>query len=60
MTNGESSKLEALRQLLDLTDESDWHLFHATVRQDVRDGKLSATFEQAYKSMVDELRRRVE
>ena len=52
-------KLEALRQLLALTDRSDWHLIHHTVRDAVEAGMISKDTEIAYKEMVDEkLRKR--
>lgn len=48
-----TERLTALEQLLDLTDESDWHLIHNTVRRDVAAGKISAADERAYAEMVD-------
>lgn len=48
-----TEQLTALGRLLDLTDESDWHLIHNTVRRDVAMGKLSAADERAYAEMVD-------
>jgi hypothetical protein len=47
-------QLEALSNILDLTNEDDWHLVHATVRKDVAAGILSAASEQEYQAMVAE------
>ncbi len=54
MKRTEQVKLRALTQLLDLTGQEDWHLVHATVREDVARGELSKTFEEAYSSLVKE------
>ena len=53
MSMNDTDTLKALEQVLDLTDESDWHLVHNTVRKYVSEGKLSADGEKAYKEMVD-------
>lgn len=53
MITNDTDTLKALEQVLDLTDESDWHLIHDTVREYVAEGKLSVDGEQAYKEMVD-------
>lgn len=53
MNDSEKAQLEALEQVLDLTDESDWNMVHATVRDYVAEGKLSKDGEQAYKVMVE-------
>ncbi|MHB1099502.1 MAG: hypothetical protein ACYCZR_08105 [Burkholderiales bacterium] len=53
MTKQEKTALAALKEMLALLDPSDWHLVHATVREDVRSGKYSKEFEKAYKGQVD-------
>jgi len=47
--------LEALKTILDLTDESDWHLIHDTVRKYVAEGKFTKEGEAQYKAMVDKM-----
>ena len=53
LTDDERMQLSALEQLLDMTGETDWHLFHNTVREKVAAGVLSREFEQWYATMVD-------
>lgn len=53
MTDQENQALDALSELLEMMDVSDWHLVHQTVRQDVSVGKCTREFEAAYKAMVD-------
>ena len=53
MNDEEKCKLEALGCLIDMTDSSDWHLFHNSVIEDVAKGILSKAFEKAYREMVD-------
>ncbi len=53
MTDAENLALSALEQVLDLTDEADWPLIHATVRKDLAAGKYGREFEAAYVAMVD-------
>lgn len=53
MTEDDKTALDALEELLDLTDPSDWHLLHMTVRGDVAAGKYGRDFEAAYRDMVD-------
>ena len=55
MSEEEQGALEALRELMTMTDESDWHLFHMNIRVGVEQGEYSKEFEAAYKAMVDEL-----
>ena len=56
MTTADTDTIKALKQVLDLTDEDDWHLVHLTVRKYVAGGRISAETEQAYKAMVDKMR----
>jgi hypothetical protein len=53
MNDNDKEQLAALEHILDMTDESDWHLMHATVRNYVAEGKLSKDGEQSYKALVD-------
>lgn len=53
MTQDETNALDALNQLLDLTDSDDWHMVHATVAEDVRVGKYGRDFEAKYRALVD-------
>lgn len=53
MTDQENQALDALSELLEMTDASDWHLLHQTVRTDVASGKYTREFETAYKAMVN-------
>ena len=51
----EAENLIALKFILNLTDESDWHLIHNTARKYVAEGKLSKEGERKYKDMVNEM-----
>lgn len=53
LTGAERLALLALEQLLDLTDESDWPMVHATVRKDVAVQKYGPKFEAAYQALVE-------
>ena len=53
MNSDETIALAALEQFLDLTDQCDWRLLHATVRHDVAARKYGRDFEKAYSALVD-------
>lgn len=55
MNENDEQSLAAMRQLLEMTDMSDWHLLHNTMRERVRQGELSRDFEAKYKAMVDQM-----
>jgi hypothetical protein len=53
VTLDDETKLAALTQLLDMTNECDWPLLHGTVRAQVQAGTLAKEVEQSYREMVD-------
>lgn len=52
-TENDKIMLIAIEYLLEMTDESDWHLFHATVRRKIQSGENSREFEKVYQELVD-------
>jgi len=47
------TKLEALKDLLELIDLDDFYLVHNKIRRDVKEGIVSVEFENEYREMVD-------
>ena len=47
------TKLEALKDLLELIDLDDFYLVHNKIRRDVKEGIVSKEFENEYREMVD-------
>ncbi len=45
--------LTAFEYILKMTDESDWNMIHNTVRDRVKEGRMSKELEKEYKIMVD-------
>ena len=50
-----NERLSALKYVLLMTDEDDWPLIHATVRNEVNNGEISKEEEQQYSQMVDDM-----